>query len=238
MRLFLILAESSLELIPEEIWGHPAVRRSARRRGKGPGELMLDRSLHHFAMRQLPNSGKRGRPDIVHAALLGALGSPLNEEGLLSICVHTVGDMIIEVNPRARLPRNYNRFLGLMEQLFARGSIASASGEELLRMRPGRVRDLIGALGPSRVLAFTRAGTPRTMRDCARELVCCGRPAAIVGGFPHGGFSEETLRAADATASVDRESLDASLIVSRLICEFEGALGLPESRIRPPVKLN
>ncbi|MEM2226971.1 MAG: 16S rRNA methyltransferase [Candidatus Bathyarchaeia archaeon] len=234
MKLLLILAESSLEPIPDEIRDHPAVRKSARRRGKDPSELILDRSLHHFAMRGLPNSEKRGRPDIVHMALLEALGSPLNKEGMLSLHVHTIGDMIIEVNPSVRLPRNYNRFLGLMEQLFAKGSIVSPSGEELLRIRPGRMRDLLEALNPSTTLAFTRAGPPRTMKDCIRELMARDRPAAIIGGFPRGGFSEETLGLADAMARIDRESLDASIVASRLICGFEEALGLPEKRIRDP----
>jgi rRNA small subunit pseudouridine methyltransferase Nep1 len=231
MKLLLILAESALEPIPDEIRDHPAIRRSARRRGKDPSELILDRSLHHFAMRGLSNSGKRGRPDIVHAALIGALGTPLNREGLLSVYVHTIGDMIIEVNPAVRLPKNYNRFIGLMEQLFASGSIRSSSGETLLRIRPGRMRDLLGSLRPSMAMAFTRAGVPRTMRECVRELVSHERPAAIIGGFPHGGFSEETLGLANALACIDRESLDASLVVSRLIYEFEEAMGLPESRI-------
>lgn len=230
----MILAEASLEPVPDDIRDHPAVRKSARRRGKDPSELILDRSLHHFAMKGLPNAEKRGRPDIVHMALLEALGSPLNREGLLSIHVHTIGDMIIDVNPSVRLPRNYNRFLGLMEQLFANGSITTASGEELLRIRPGRMRDLIGALNPSRVLAFTRAGPPRTIKDCVGELMAQDRPAAVIGGFPHGGFSEETLGLADALARIDRESLDASIVVSRLIYEFEEALGLPERRIRGP----
>ncbi len=234
MKLFLILAESSLEPVPDEIRDHPAVRKSARRRGRDPGELILDRSLHHFAMRGLPNSGKRGRPDIVHMALLGALGTPLNWEGLLSIHVHTIGDMIIDVNPGVRLPRNYNRFLGLMEQLFAKGSITSTSGEVLLRARPGRMQDLLEALNPSIVLAFTRAGSPRTMKDCVGELMGRDRPAAIIGGFPHGGFSEGTLELADALVRIDRESLDASVVVSRLIYEFEEALGLPERRVRGP----
>jgi rRNA small subunit pseudouridine methyltransferase Nep1 len=69
-------------------------------------------------MKKLEESEKRGRLDIVHFALLEALGSPLNREGLLQTYVHTINDYVITVNPETRLPRNYNRFVGLMEQLF------------------------------------------------------------------------------------------------------------------------
>ena len=64
---------------------------------------------------------KRGRPDIVHFTLLEALGSPLNLEGLLKIYVHTYSGYVIDVRPEVRLPRDCNRFSGLMEQLFQEG---------------------------------------------------------------------------------------------------------------------
>ncbi|HID51049.1 MAG TPA: 16S rRNA methyltransferase, partial [Anaerolineae bacterium] len=35
-RLKLVLAEAALELVPRELWGHPSVYKSARKRGKSP----------------------------------------------------------------------------------------------------------------------------------------------------------------------------------------------------------
>ncbi|TMI50430.1 hypothetical protein E6H22_01350 [Candidatus Bathyarchaeota archaeon] len=78
LTLTLILAESSIELVPNEIAGHPAILSWARRKKKDPHRLILDQSYHHSAILRLGGSGVgRGRPDIAHFSLLVALGSPL-----------------------------------------------------------------------------------------------------------------------------------------------------------------
>merc|ERR1712129_418309 len=57
------------------------------------------------------------RPDIVHQALLTLLDSPLNKAGKLKIFIHTQKNVLIDVNPKLRIPRTYRRFAGLMVQL-------------------------------------------------------------------------------------------------------------------------
>ena len=116
-----ILAESALETVPQELWKHPAIENYSEKKGKSPRLIVLDRSYHHAAMEGMKDGEKRGRPDIVHFSLLEALGSPLNREGLLKVYVHTFDDHVISVDPQTRLPKNYNRFIGLMEQLFDGG---------------------------------------------------------------------------------------------------------------------
>ena len=98
--LTLILVESALETIPKKIWSHSAVRRHSKKMKKPSKQLLLDRSLHHSAMKNLMNAHKRGRPDITHFTLLEALSSPLNKEGLLKIIIHTNQNYIITVNPK------------------------------------------------------------------------------------------------------------------------------------------
>jgi rRNA small subunit pseudouridine methyltransferase Nep1 len=63
-----VLAESALELVPEEIRSKQAVVNDSKRRGLDASEILLDRSFHHSAMTSLKDSEKRGRPDIVHGA--------------------------------------------------------------------------------------------------------------------------------------------------------------------------
>ena len=116
--LSLILAESAVELVPNEIAGHPAIAKLAKRKKKEPRQLVLDQSYHHAAIVRLGKSGVgRGRPDIVHFSLLVALGSPLNSDGQLNCFVHTRDDHVIALDPRTRLPRNTDRFTDLIEQL-------------------------------------------------------------------------------------------------------------------------
>ena len=85
MQLNVVVAEAALELVPSEILKAPAVRNDAARRGVEPARMLLDRSLHHAAMLKLDEGHKRGRPDLVHAALLSLTGSPLYLDGLVKI---------------------------------------------------------------------------------------------------------------------------------------------------------
>ena len=229
--LHLVLAEAALETVPKAIRGHPAVRAHARRRGKRPCEILLDRSYHHSAMRKLPMAEKRGRPDITHICLLEALGSPLNREGLLRVYVQTVGGYIIYVNPEVRLPRNYDRFVGLMEQLFKTGSVPPGAEEWLLKIRRGSLRDLVEEVEPTLVAAFSTEGEPKTMAEVCRILAGEEKPMVLVGAFPRGSFTSETEALIDRRFKIDPEVLEAWVVVSRLVYQYEVEIGLPQKRI-------
>jgi len=229
--LILTLAESALETIPRSLWSHPAVKRHSKRRGKSPQFILLDRSYHHSAMRKLKESEKRGRPDIVHFALLEALGSPLNKEGLLRVYVHTINDYVITVNPQARLPRNYNRFAGLLEQLFELGRVPSA-GQALLELERKTLPQLLDETETDYVIAFSRKGAPNTLEEAISRLSEKPRPAVIIGGFPHGRFSEKTVRLASEVVRIDSEMLETWTLTSRVIYEYERAVSLPRKRLK------
>ena len=228
--LILVLAEAALETVPKDLWSHPAVKRHSKRQTKPPKHLLLDRSLHHSAMRKLGENEKRGRPDITHFALLEALGSPLNKEGLLQVYVHTNQDYTITVNPKARLPRNYNRFIGLIEQLFQLGKVPS-EGEALLKLENKTLQKLLNDAEADYVTVFSREGSPKTLQEAVSSLQAKRRPAVIIGGFPHGHFSKSTLQLADEVVSVDPEMLEAWTLTSRVIYEYERATSLPKKRI-------
>lgn len=230
--LTLILAESALETVPERLWTYRSVQRYAKLRRKPPQFILLDRSYHHAAMRRLEQSEKRGRPDIVHFALLEALGSPLNKEGLLQVYVHTIGDHVIKVEPTTRLPRNYNRFVSLIEQLFEYKKIPPKSTEKaLLTIKRQTLSQLIREIKHSSVLVFSRIGKPCTLEEAVSRISGENEPVVIVGGFPHGHFSEATLRLANDVVSIDPEMLETWTVTSRIIYEFERAVSLPKKRL-------
>ena len=54
----IILAESSLELVPRELKHHPSVISHARKLGKNPSEILLDNSWHFAAMKGIENEIK------------------------------------------------------------------------------------------------------------------------------------------------------------------------------------
>jgi len=229
--LVLILAEAALETVPKKLWSHSAIRRHAKKQKKQPGQLILDRTLHHSAMKTLKDNLKRGRPDIVHFALLAAMGSPLNRTGLLRTYVHTCRDYVIELEPCTRLPKNYNLFVGLMEQLLLQGKVP-VEGEPLLMLEPKKLDKLLAEVQADYVLVFSRRGEPETVEDAVLSLKQKKRPAVIIGGFPHGDFGEETLQLADEVVSVDFEALEAWTVTSRVVYEYERLLSLPTKRLQ------
>ncbi len=225
-----ILAESALETIPKALWKHPAIRSSSERRRKQPQSLLLDESYHHAAMKKLEENEKRGRPDIVHFVLLEALGSPLNGEGLLQTYVHTINNYVIAVNPETRLPKNHNRFVGLMEQLFELQRVPP-TGQILLEFESKTLQRLLRENTATHVAAFSREGSPQTLERTVSRLSAEERPAVIVGGFPNGNFSKTTIKLADEIIRVAPEMLEAWTLTSRVIYEYERAISLPTKRI-------
>ncbi len=222
--LHIILVEAALETVPPEILRHPSVRRNAKRRGKRPEETLLNRSLHNSAMSGLKDGHRRGRPDIVNICLLEALGSPLNMTGGLRVWVHTYGGYAIEVSPGARLPRDCNRFNSLMEQLFSEGRVPPGEGEPLMSLERTGLNQLLDKIGPTHIVAFTSHGEPSDLEDACIALSKEGRPATFVGAYPHGPMREETLSLANEAISIYTEALEAWVVTSRLIYEYERAV--------------
>jgi len=227
-----VLAESALETIPMQLWKHPTVQRYAKLRRRHPRYIVLDRSYHHSAMKTLAMNERRGRPDIVHFALLEALGSPLNKERLITLYVHTINDYVIWVNPETRLPRNYNRFVSLIEQLFEFGRIPPKGAEKpLLALKQQTLTQLMSEIQPSYILALSRMGKPKTLEAAVSKLTREKRPVVFVGGFPRGHLSKTTAKLADEVVCIDKEMLETWTVVSRVIYEFERILSLPKKRL-------
>lgn len=223
--LTLILAESSIELVPNELVRHPAILKWARKKRKDPQSLILDQTYHHSAILRLgPRGAGRGRPDIAHLSLLLALGSPLNSAGNLRCYVHTRGNDIIEVNPKARLPRNTDRFTSLLEQLYEE-RVVPPRGHPLLSINPGSVGDLLDEVSGA-VAALTTIGPPERMDEVATRLTQHHKPVLLVGGFPKGHFSKETLSKAKEFYRIHDQGLEAWTVVARAIYDYERALEL------------
>jgi len=224
------VGEAALELVPPEISNHPAVISWARRRGKKPTEVLLDMSFHYKALRSLDKWYKRGRPDIVHICLLNALSSPLNLAGLLKVYIHTVRDVIIDIDPEIRLPRNYLRFVGLMEQLLIEGGVPPSSEKKLMTAKRGDLKMLLRFLNPDYVILMHERGLYEPPRALGARIASMLRNnlkvAVIVGGFQHGDFEPHVFKLVSEIVSIFPRPLDAWIVVSRIIESVENMLGL------------
>jgi rRNA small subunit pseudouridine methyltransferase Nep1 len=204
---------------------------------KKPAEVLLDRAFHHMAMQRLARKRfrspveKMGRPDIVHTTLLQVLETPLNWEDQLRVFIHTQDDYLISINPKIRLPKNYTRFVGLIEQLFAKKQVPERGGA-LMKIEKGTIQNLITRIRPSRVLGFSILGQPTLMRAVAAGVCKIADPLVFIGGFPRGHFSEDTRRALTSTFQVDPKSLDAWVVAGRFVYDFEWAIGVAQNRIK------
>jgi rRNA small subunit pseudouridine methyltransferase Nep1 len=212
--LHIILAESALELVPQQLWGERSVLASAKRFGKHPGQILLDRSLHHQAMLKLKDGLRRGRPDLVHQAALAVTGTPIYLMGEAKLYIHTYANLVIEVAEKTRLPKTYFRFQGLMEK------VLSGQKEELLRVREMKVDELIDEIGAESVIGFSRRGILMRPEEWVSKYVK-NNTIFVVGGFPRGGFSPDLVKKFDVMVAIHEMPLDAHVVLARVIYDYE-----------------
>ena len=210
----IIVADASLELIPREIASLPFIKKMARTRGKKPSEMIFDIS-HLLPMKKmLPDQEKRGRPDVVHRVLLAILDSPLKLHLPLKIYLHTYRSRVFEVDPSTRLPRNYLRFLGLMEQLLLEGRVGPKD-RPLIKDINLNIKSLVEMLSPKRKIALSEKGRMEDPMKLANEMVNQDT-VLVVGAFPHGDFSEEVKGIIEEEISLCEEVIPASTAVCML----------------------
>jgi rRNA small subunit pseudouridine methyltransferase Nep1 len=213
-----VLAESALELVPKQTRRQPAVGSDSKRRQKDPSEILLDRSFHHSAMAKLKDSEKRGRPDLVHVTLLNVTGTPLYLDGLVKVFVHTHDDVVLEIAEKTRIPKNYLRFRGLMEKV-----LVERPKQGLIKVHSLGVKELVRTISSDEVTGLSVQGKMTSIEELVRRVTIAQSPSVIVGGFPHGHFSPETLSVMDQLVRIDPRPLEAHVVASRVIYEVEKA---------------
>ena len=214
----LILAESSLELVPSELKSHPSVISHARKIGKLPSEILLDNSWHFAAMKGLQNEIKRGRPDIVHFSILEATTIPLFFEDKIRLYVHTIDDKVITLGKNVHIPKSYHRFAGLIEKLFKEKSI-TADNNELLSIKDQSFSELIQQINPPEIIGFSTLGKQTTFEKIGSTLN--DDSCIVIGGFQKGHFSDSIQSKFTKLFSVGNMSLEAHVVVSRMLYEYE-----------------
>lgn len=216
--LSLVIAESALELVPKELQNHNSVLASAKKFNKKPSEILLDVSWHFAAMKKIKNEIKRGRPDLVHLCLLEACSIPIYFENRLQVFVHTIDDMVISFDKSVRLPKSYHRFAGLIEKLYSEGKIED-EGKKLLEIKKMNFGDLIKKISPEQIIGLSSKGASSSYQQIAEETN--KDSCIVVGGFAKGQFSDDIKKHFDKMASVDKNPLEAHIIISRILYECE-----------------
>ena len=215
--LTLVLADSELELVPPQIQRHPAIRSHARKQGKSPARLLLDSSFHHPAMRRLEQGERRGRPDIVHLFMLLCLDSILNGEGKLRTIVHTRNNEMITIAPETRIPKNYTRFVGLMEDLFEKRRVPG-TGTPLLTLESGKdLKAVLEDIGGKSV-ALDPAGKMVDLADFLAKKK--GDITMVIGGFPHGEFNSPVKEFCSESISIFPSPLKVWTVAAEVLVNY------------------
>ena len=216
--IFLILAESALELVPKKLRNHPSVVSHSRKLQKKPSEILLDNSWHFAAMKGLENEIKRGRPDLVHLCLLEATSIPLYKKNEIKVFVHTIDNKVIYLGENVHIPKSYHRFEGLIEKLFQE-KIIESNGTELLKIEENTFADLLDQIHPSKVVGFSTHGELHSYESAVSKLPnnCC----VVIGGFQKGHFSEDIQNKFDQIVSIHDSSLEGHVVLARILYEYE-----------------
>jgi rRNA small subunit pseudouridine methyltransferase Nep1 len=220
--LTLVLAEAEIERMPAELITHPAVIAHARQRGKHPRQILLDSNYHHAAMKNLPEGRRRGRPDIAHLFLLTALESIANKKGLLNICIHTRHDQLITIDPQTRIMRNYERFLGLLEQLFENHAVPDSKQPLLSLAENVSLVQTIEQQHPDLVIVLSKDGIsvelPQYLMEVSKKknqhLLC------VIGGFPSGQLHADLSSIKTDVISLYPEMIPAWTVASELLVNY------------------
>jgi rRNA small subunit pseudouridine methyltransferase Nep1 len=199
------------------------VKNHAIRLGHRPSEILLDRSYHHAAMLKLEGNSKRGRPDIIHFALMEALSTPLFLKGMLRVYVHTINDKLITIAENLRIPKSYFRFEGLMISLFRDNVVKSDEGKVLLEISDATLAGLLDIIKPGMVVGLSTTGVQGTAENVVTEHLAedC---VFVIGGFPRGHFSDNTTQFLNLTYSISDMGLEAHVVIARILYECEKLL--------------
>ncbi len=216
--LIMILADAELELVPESLCNHPSIIRNAKKRKKKPSKILLDSSLHLSAFKDEAEAQRRGRPDIVYSFLLLCIDSITNAEGNLTTLVHTRNDELIEFQPNTRIPKSYNRFVGLMEDLFDKGAVPER--KPLISMtKDMTLEKVLKRFQPKTMICFSPEGELVDLIPLfgdVEEPVAC-----IVGGFPEGDYSSPAVKLSDKSVSISSHMLKVWTVTSNILIGYQ-----------------
>jgi rRNA small subunit pseudouridine methyltransferase Nep1 len=106
----------------------------------------------------------------------------------------------------------------LIEKLFLEKSI-EAKGNVLLELKEKSFSELIDEIKPSKVIGLSTEGEKYSFENIISEIPenCC----LVVGGFQKGHFSNVTQSRINQLISIDDSSLEAHVVLARMLYEYE-----------------
>lgn len=191
---------------------------------KGDFQL-LNCDDHVSLMRKHNKNPANFRPDIIHQELMAVLDSPLNKAGKVKVYVHTEKNVLIEVNPKTRIPRTFKRFSGLMVQLLHRLKIRSADGRDMLLKV---VKNPISRHLPAgaHVYGFSHKGSLWNPTTLATSMPDDAPIVLIFGAMATGAISMIDHPYIETLASISEYPLSGVVAINRVLGAIENNWGI------------
>ena len=125
---------------------------------------------------------------------------------------------IISINNNTHLPKSYHRFQGLIEKLFLTKKIETED-KILMKIETSSLSKLISKINPTQIIALTTKGQKITFEKLVEQIT--QNSCILIGGFQKGHFSKESEKIIEQSFSIHDSSLEAHLVASRLVYEYE-----------------
>lgn len=217
----IILEEASLELVPRKFRNHNSCKLVTSRLGVLPAMQILDQNYHHEIIRGIPNCNKRGRPDIVHFALLDISSTPAFTEELVEVYVHTILNQTIKLKPGVRLPRTLHRFCGVIAKVLS-GNVEGKDAGLFELNNDETLLQLLSRVAHYNVVCLTTEGDMTNILSYVKSLDALSRGTTwILGGYAHGHFRDDVKAISTDIVSISKHHLPAHVVASRLCFSIE-----------------
>ena len=221
--LTIIIADAEIEFVPKELFNEPDSISYARRRSKDISKVLLDSNYMHTAIdKYYPGESKRrGRPEIIHVALLVAMESILNQSNRMRLYIHTRENFVIEVDWKTRIPRSYNRFIGLIESLLENIE-KNLNDESLLKIWKLDLNECITKFSSGKIIILSPRGKYSSVRTIFENE---SDYTIIIGGFAEGDYRSEIHHNIERI-SIFSQELSVWTVISEIVCSYESKIGL------------
>lgn len=180
----LIIADAAVALVPDEWKSDRSISKYVKKRNRLP---IVDGAKHQHLLKDVELSQRKDRPDILHFALLTALGY---SDLIPTLSVYfTTSSTWYHVDSDTRLPRAQNRFYGILEQVLAETS----NNPFIKQVSPIN-------FSSDDTIYFSSKGRELEKQDLQKSNF-------VFGGFAHGSYksfspSDNTVRLASSSLDV------------------------------------
>ncbi|CAH8539446.1 unnamed protein product [Schistosoma turkestanicum] len=209
VKLYILLDQASLESV---------------KASSGKEFQLLNPDRHKDRISKAGIDASTVRPDITHQCLLMLLDSPLNRVGRLQVFIRTRKNVIIEVNPKTRIPRTFDRFCGLMVQLLHKLSIHAEGGnrEKLLKIVKNPITRHFPTGAPIITTSFSAKEQIKPIQLAEQTQTPNPQSVVIViGALAHGSVMDTCKEFTQRTVSISNFPLSAAQTCARICTAFE-----------------